>query len=508
MKFLRKLLKTIKLLFSRYILIILLILLQIIVIQILLVFVQATYWWVNLIVYGLDILLFFHIMNKKEAPEFKIPWIVLFLVFPITGIICWVFFSNHGLRRRHNKLIRKIDNSVKPYLSFNDLNNEDLGYATRNFNYLMNQTNYKYYKNCRVTYFESGEKYFDSIIEDLKKAKEFIFIEFFIINRGIIWDRVHAVLKEKAKEGVEIRILFDDIGSAGNMNHIYMNRLRKEGMKVEAFNKATPILSGIYNNRDHRKIVVIDHLAAYTGGNNLADEYANLEERFGHWKDTGVKVEGEAINSFIGLFLQLYDLETKSVSDYDKLLNYKYEKFEEEGYVMPFGDGPKPFFKELIGEGNFLNMINGAKKSIMISSPYLIPTHSLVSAIRNAALRGVLVKIMLPGIPDKKIPYGLAKSYFKYLMDAGVKIYLYTPGFNHNKCVVVDEEIAFNGTINFDYRSLVHHFECGVLLYKNPCIKDIVSDFNLTFEKCELVTKAKRFYGVGISIVNLIAPML
>ena len=508
MKFLRKLLKLIKLLFSRYILIIFLILLQLLVINIFIVYIEASYWWASLIIYLLDVLLFFHIMNKKEAPEFKIPWIVLFLIFPIAGVVTWVFFSNHGLRRRHNKLIKKIDDAVKPYLTEEIKEFEKYGTAKRCFTYLENQIHYQSYSNCRVSYFESGEKYFDSMIEDMKKAKEFIFIEFFIINRGIIWDRVHEVLKEKAKENVEIRILFDDIGSAGNMNHIYMQKLRKEGMKVVAFNKATPILSGIYNNRDHRKIVVIDHIAAYTGGNNLADEYANLEERFGHWKDTGVRVEGKAINSFIALFLQLYDLETKKVSDYAKLLNYEYPKFDEEGFVMPFGDGPKPFFNELIGEGNFLNMINGAQESIMISTPYFIPTHSLVSAIRNAALRGVDVKIMLPGIPDKKLPYGLAKSYFRYLISSGVKIYLYKPGFNHNKCVVVDNKLAFNGTINFDYRSLVHHFECGILMYKCPCINDIVEDFNQTFEKCELVTKTRLFTGLATSIINLIAPML
>ena len=433
---------------------------------------------------------------------------ICFLIFPVAGLVTWLFFSNHGLRRRHNKIIKKIDASVKPYLTSYVEDYNELGEAKNAFSYLENQIRYCTYSNCRVSYFESGEKYFDSMIEDMKKAKDFIFIEFFIINRGIIWDRVHEVLKEKAKEGVEIRILFDDIGSAGNMNHIYIQKLRKEGMKVVAFNKATPIMSGIYNNRDHRKIVVIDHMAAYTGGNNLADEYANLEKRFGHWKDTGVKVEGRAINSFIALFLQLYDLETKKVSDYDKLLNYEYEVFDEEGFIMPFGDGPKPFFNELIGEGNFLNMINGAKNSIMISSPYFIPTHSLVSAIRNAALRGVDVKIMLPGIPDKKIPYGLAKSYFKYLIDSGVKVYLYTPGFNHNKCVVVDNELAFNGTINFDYRSLVHHFECGVLMYKCRCINDIVEDFNKTFEECRLITKPRRLAGIATSIVNLIAPML
>lgn len=507
--YMKKLLKFVKMLFSRYILIFILLVIQIGFLWLVLDILETEYFWIRLIFWAIEIIIFFHLMNKKEAPEFKIPWIVIFLLIPLTGIIAYIFFKNHGIRKRHNKILINLKNDISKYFLPDDdvINFENENSAGGAFKYLAKQNSLRCYSHSKVTYFEVGEKYFEDIIKTLKMAKEFIFIEFFIISRGKLWNEVLEILEEKAAEGVDIKILFDDIGSAGNMNHMYLQKLRKKGIEVVAFNKVVPILSGIYNNRDHRKIVIVDHIAAYTGGNNLADEYANIIQRFGHWKDTGVKIQGRAMNNLIALFLQLYELETKKKYDYDKLFNYEYEIYDDPGYVIPFGDGPKPFFSELIGEGNFLNMINSAKKSVYISSPYLIPTHSLISAIRNAALRGVDVRIMLPGIPDKKLPYKLAKCYFKYLYDAGVKIYLYTPGFNHNKCVLVDEELAFDGTINFDYRSLVHHFECGILMYKTPCIKDILNDFNNTFEKCELVVNPKKKFGIILSIANLFAPL-
>lgn len=510
-KILEKFLIFLKLLFSRYLIISILFVLQVGLIWLMIGIIQNYYWWVRLGFYTIELFIFFHIMNKKEAPEFKIPWIILFFIFPIVGLIIWIFFRNHNLKRSHLKRLQDMDLKFKPYFEITDEERKemslDISDYKNHFDYLEKVNHYKAYKNSHIEYFKVGEEYFKDMISEMKKAKEFIYIEFFIIHRGKLFDEIHEVLKEKVRQGVDVRILLDDIGSAGYMNHFYMQKLRKEGIKVHAFNKVIPIMSGIYNNRDHRKIVIIDHNCAYTGGCNLADEYANIISRFGHWKDTGVKIKGMAMNNLIALFISLYQLEVKEKLDYEKLLNYNYETYNEGGYIMPFGDGPRPFYNELIGEGNYLNLINKAKKTIYISTPYLIPTHSLISAIRNAAIRGVDVKIMLPGIPDKKIPYQMAKSYFKYLVDAGVKIYLYKPGFNHNKCVLVDDEIAFNGTINFDYRSLVHHFECGVLMVKTPCIEDIKKDFEETFNQSVLVTNPKRSFGLLLSLANLFAPL-
>jgi cardiolipin synthase len=250
---------------------------------------------------------------------------------------------------------------------------------------------------------------------------------------------------------------------------------------------------------------------AFTGGINLADEYANIIERFGYWKDTMIKIEGSAINNLIVTFLQNYNLCYGKVSDYNKYLNYEYPKYDDEGFVMPFGDGPGGIDDALIGEQNYINMLHFAKKKIYISTPYLVPTYQLIDALRNAALRGVEVHLIVPGIPDKKAVYLVAKSHFRYLLDAGVNIYIYTPGFNHMKSALADDELAFVGTINYDFRSLVHHFECGALLYKTECIKDIHDDFEQMISVSQKVPKDFKIRGLAKSfcaIVKLIEPLL
>lgn len=507
----QKLLTFLKLLFSRYLIILILFILQVAFIWLVVSLLQQQYWWVRLGFYAVETIIFFHIMNKKESPDFKIPWLILFFLFPVVGLVVWLFFRNHRLKKSHLRRLNEMDLKFYPYFKTTDEEklkmHEDIPDYENHFKYLEKVNHYKAYNDSHIEYFSSGEAYFNDMISEMKKAKEFIYIEFFIIHRGKLFDEVHEILKQKVKEGVDVRILIDDIGSSGYMNHIYLQKLRKEGIKIHAFNKVVPIMSGIYNNRDHRKIVIIDHIAAYTGGCNMADEYANIIKRFGHWKDTGVKIQGPAMKNLIALFLSLYQIEVKNVPDYKKVLDYNYKTYQDGGYIMPFGDGPKPFYNELIGEGNYLNLINNAKKTVYISTPYLIPTYSLINAIRNAALRGVDIRIMLPGIPDKRLPYSMAKNYFKYLVDAGVKIFLYKKGFNHNKCIVVDSSIAFNGTINFDYRSLVHHFECGVLMANTPCVKDIVDDFEKTFEECILVEHPKKRFGLLLSLANLFAPL-
>ena len=326
-----------------------------------------------------------------------------------------------------------------------------------------------------------------------------------------MWSEVQEVLKQKALEGVDVRIVYDDMGSGGNISYFTPRKLAKYGIKAYKFHPFRPLLSGVYNNRDHRKIVIIDHQMAFTGGINLADEYANIIKRFGYWKDTMVKIEGQAINNLIVTFLQNYNLCTGTVSDYNKYLLYDYEKFDEPGYVMPFGDGPGGIDDALIGEQNYINILNFAKKSVYISTPYLVPTYSLLDALRNASLRGVDVHLILPGIPDKKAVYAVAKSHFHYLLAAGVKIHIYKPGFNHMKTMLADDQLAFVGTINFDFRSLVHHFECGTLLYKTPCCKDIREDFDEMIAQSELVPtnfKLKRGTRWFCSIVKLITPLL
>ncbi len=462
------------------------------------------------------VIIFFKIVNKEEDPEFKIPWIVMMLLLPFFTSMMYLIFGNHGLRRKDNVIITATKNAYNAHFKFKNEGEEkqyekDLGNAVGAFNYLHNTTLLGAHKNNRVSYYKSGEEFFPAFIEGIKQAKEFIFIEFFIITDGEMWTQVQEVLKQKAEDGVDVRIVYDDMGCGGTISYFTPSILKKHGIKAYKFHPFRPLLSGVYNNRDHRKIVIVDHQMAFTGGINLADEYANIIERFGYWKDTMVKIEGSAINNLIATFLQNYDLCTGLVSDYNHFLMYDYPKFDDPGYVMPFGDGPGGIDNHLIGEQNYVNILNYAKKSCYISTPYLVPTYELIDAMRNAALRGVDVHLILPGIPDKKAVFAVAKSHFHYLLESGVHIHIYMPGFNHMKSAIADDELAFVGTINFDFRSLVHHFECGTLLYKNPCLKEIRADFDEMISVSKPVHKDYRPYGGTrwfCTLIKLFTPLL
>lgn len=429
-----------------------------------------------------ELLIYFLVIRKDENPEFKIPWIACLILLPILTAFFYLIFANHGLRPKDKKFTPKIKEIIDDKFYQDrfkraefkmDVNKEYQGI----FKFLKANTGLHSTKGNRITYYKNGETFFPEFKRALKTAKKFIFLEFFIISIGKEWDEIEKILLKKNEEGVEIRLIYDDMGCFGTLPPNYDKKLRKIGIKCVRFNKFTPLLSGIYNNRDHRKIAVIDHEIAFTGGMNLADEYANEEERFGYWKDTMVKVEGPGIANFIATFLTNYDLTTKTLSDYDKYLDEDFPLYEEEGYTFFFGDGPKIGDHIPIGEINYINLINSASESIYISTPYLIMPYTLLQAIRTAAQRGVDIKLFVPGIPDKKVVYWMAKCDFYQLTKYGVHVYTYTPGFNHEKQVVIDDKLAFCGTINFDFRSLVHHYECGVTMYNTSVIKEMISDF-------------------------------
>ena len=464
----------------------------------------------------ISIILFFKIINKWEDPEFKIPWLIFLFVIPIVTCTFYLIFADHGLPRREKKVMKEYYQRINPFLDHNEKNNlsysHELDDAYGVFNYIASTAKMGIHRDNRITYYKNGEAFFPAFIEGLKKAEKFIFIEFFIITDGKEWSEVQEILKQKAQAGVDVRIIYDDMGCGGTISSFTPRRLRKYGIKCYKFHPFRPILSGVFNNRDHRKIVVIDHKMAFTGGINLADEYANLIERFGYWKDTMVKIEGTGISNLIATFMANYGIASKKVPDeLEQYINYNYQKFEGEGYVMPFGDGPGGIDNELIGEQNYINILKYAKKKVYISTPYLIPTYQLMDAMRNVAMRGVEVHLIVPGIPDKKLVYLCAKGNFKPLLQAGVKIYTYTPGFNHMKSMLADDELAFVGTINFDFRSLVHHFECGTLVYKSDCIKDIKNDFEEMLSVSKQVPqnfKLNIFARMLCGIVKLISPLL
>ena len=477
--------------------------------------VALVYLALRVVIFIVAFIIFFKIIAKQEDPEFKIPWIVGMLLFPFLCSILFLIFGNHGLNRRDKKLVKANLKAYDDYCLISTRRQErykqELGRAEGAFNYINSTTGLFATKHNKVKYYKNGETFFPDLLEGLERAKEFIFIEFFIITDGKEWDVVQDVLKRKAQEGVDIKIIYDDMGCGGTISSFTPRKLRKYGINCLKFHPFRPILSGVYNNRDHRKIVVIDHQMAFTGGINLADEYANEIERFGYWKDTMVRIEGPGINNLITVFLQNFSLASHKVAEYEKYLEYEYPWCEEEGFVLPFGDGPGGIDDALVGEQTYINILNYAQEEVFISTPYLVPTYSLLDALRNAALRGVKVHLILPGIPDKKMVYLVAKSNFRYLLDAGVNIYLYTPGFNHMKTILADDSLAMVGTINFDFRSLVHHFECAAVLYKNTCIKDIKEDFLEMLEQSAPVPKdfnLRRGQRRFCALIKLISPML
>lgn len=475
----------------------------------------SLFWAVVKLVEAIFVIVLYHkILNKHEDPEFKVAWLIGLVVLPLFVAFIYVVFSNKGLSREEKRVMELSRTAYVPYLKMHDRafheNENAVGDGLGPLNYIKNTSGMGYHSHNHIDYYKNGETFFPKMIEALKEAEEFIFIEFFIISDGKEWNKVKEVLIEKAKQGVEVRLVYDDLGCAGTISPRTPKKLGKYGIKCYKFHKFRPFLHRSYNNRTHRKIVVVDHKYGFTGGCNLADEYANEIKRFGYWKDTMIRIEGSAINNLITTFLQDYDLCVKEPSDYNKYLDFDYPKFKDEGYITPFGDGPGGIDNHLIGEQNYINIIHYAKKRVDISTPYLIPTYQLLDAIRNAALRGVEVNLILPGIPDKKLVYQMAKSNFPFLLDSGVNIYFYTPGFNHMKSALADEELGFVGTINFDFRSLVHHFECGATLYKTPCLKELHEDFNEMIKASQKVPtdfKLGLFARFKCAILKLFYPL-
>ncbi len=505
--------KIFKLLFSKIIVIVLLFL-----VQVALIFLAFTFLEIfpifQLFSVLISLMIFLHIVNKKESPEFKIPWLVLLAVVPFFTIMVYILFANTKMSKKDSSRLKTIQNETTKLATQNK--GDCLPFLDDNFgleNYLINNRCFKGSTNSRVTYFKIGEDFWKDLLTELKKAKKYIFMEYFIIHEGQMWNSIHEILVQKVQEGVEVRLMYDDLGSVGAVKSGFCKKLQKEGIQCYKFNPFRPVVSGVHNNRDHRKITVIDGEVGYTGGVNIGDEYINAINRFGHWKDTAIKVEGGAVDNLLALFLELYDMNAKSSKDdFEKYFVNEHQVFDNAGYIHPFGDGPKPIYDEQIGENNYINLINAAKRYCYITTPYLILDYNLTTALRNAAFRGVDVRIITPHIPDKKMVFNITRSNYPYLLKTGVKIYEYTPGFIHAKMLLADDQIAFVGTINLDYRSLVHHYECGAIMYKTPCISDIKDDFTEIMKVSQEVTltnfKMSKSALLLNAIIGMFSPLL
>lgn len=428
------------------------------------------------------------LLNSRSDSSVKLTWMVLFTVLPIIGIFLYFYMQleiGHRLEKR--RLVRLNEESsqlieTEPQLMEKIQEEKDLlGVAT----FVGATGPYPVYENTNLTYYPTGEDKFLDLMEELRRAESFIFMEYFIVGEGKMWGSILDILIEKAKEGVEIRFLYDGFNEFSLLPHSYPKKLEALGIKCKIFAPIRPFVSTVYNFRDHRKICVIDGKVAFTGGINLADEYINEIERFGYWKDTAIKIKGRAVDSFTLMFLQMWAL-NDGVLDVENWLNRPQEVIQEAGHVIPYGD--IPLDGDRVGEFVYLDILNKATEYVHIMTPYLILDGEMESAIYMAAKRGVDVTIILPHIPDKAYAFALAKSHYRTLIEAGVHIYEFTPGFVHAKVFVSDNSKATVGTVNLDYRSFYHHFECGIYMEKVAVIPTIEEDFQKTLAQSQRIT--------------------
>lgn len=468
--------------------------------------------WLVLVQFIFTIIMILYLFNCSMDASAKLTWLFLIMLAPVpASIFLWFTQKNFGhrmIKERTAELIEETKDMLtqdKETLYSPELVESGTDDLCR---YVNRSGCFPIYKNTSTTFFPSGEAKFEAMLEELKKAEKFIFLEYFIITEGYMWGSILKILADKAAQGVDVRVMYDGMCEISTLTADYPKRLEALGIKCKPFSTIHPFLSSHYNYRDHRKILVIDGKVAFTGGVNLADEYINKEERFGHWKDTAVMVKGKAVESFTLMFLQMWNLTEQDV----KWDECKVEaSAESDGYVMPYCDCPLD--GERVGESVYMDILYRAKHYVHIMTPYLILDNELETALKYAAQRGVDVKIILPGIPDKKIAYSLAKSHYPQLVKYGVKIYEYDPGFVHAKIFVSDNEKAVVGTINLDYRSLYHHFECAAYMYRTSCVSDIEADYQETLKKCSAVTEEsikneKIFYKIFGAIVKILAPLM
>lgn len=478
------------------------------------------YWFSDLFpgvqaaLFACSMLLVLYIINKRQDPAYKIVWIIPVLVLPVAGFLLYFFFSQRRIRRRDRQYAIKLYEQTESCLKDGDgvcrLIEEQQDDPLRLISYIRKTRKYPAFTDTRTQFFPMGELFFERFLEEMEQAERYICLEFFIIKHGRMWDDILDVLKRKAKAGVEVRLIYDDLGCVGHLGRQYAAELRQEGIRCVVFNKLNPVFASMFNNRDHRKIAVIDGRTAFVCGANLADEYINAERRFGVWKDACLMMKGEAAWGFQVIFLQMWDYITKEKTEVSR---FKPEgpAQEADGLVQPYADNP--FDEVRLAENVFLSLIHGAKRYLYITTPYLVLNSALRSAFAAAAGKGVDIRIMTPHIPDKKAVFLVTRANYRELLENGVKIYEYSPGFIHAKTYTCDDEYAVVGTINTDYRSLFLNFECAALLYKNSAIGEMRDDFLETAKSCEQVTLEKinaipwpvRF---AQSVMNAFAPLL
>lgn len=515
----------------------------------------------------ISILVVIYIINRPINPAYKLAWCITILFIPVFGGLFYLILSVNTTRRAFRKSVREAVKQSKTHLHQNEdvlthIDNTN-HYATPQARYIYNLAGYPIHENSSASYFSSGEEMYLKMLEELEKAEKFIFLEYFIIHEGIFWNSILDILKKKAMSGVEVKIIYDDMGCIRTLPSDYPETLSQWGIECYCFNPFLPTLSLRLNNRDHRKIMVIDGVTSFTGGVNLADEYINQRKRLGgYWKDTGIMIKGDATWNFTVMFLQFWQHLSKEEVDYEKYNSHKISKKADhkasannskkskhktstneseksirkvsvnnsaksgvkssdidskagqpfgDGFVQPYADNP--LFSEVVAENVYLNIINRATNYVYITTPYLIVDQEMITALTLAAQSGVDVRIITPRIPDKKAIFMVTRSFYEPLTKAGVKIYEFVPGFIHCKMMVADDEYAVVGSINLDYRSLYLHFECAAYMYHCKVIEAIKEDILDTIEQSEEMTyeyclKLNKPYRLWLSLLRLYAPLM
>lgn len=503
--------KILKVLFGRLFIFGFLIFFQMLLLVFLLLEISDNFSNIYLILTALSFIMGIYIVVKKGNPMYKIAWLIPVLLIPLLGGIFYILFGEKRLDKQLTKNLRFLNNKSDCLIGTDTEIMENLkkesAIAYKTSKYLSQSSKLPIWQNTATTFLTPGEQKHEVMLEELKKAKKFIFLEYFIIEEGIMWNSILDVLKQKVRDGVEVRVMYDDMGCINTLKTGYWKTLGQFGIKAKVFNEFKPSLDMFMNNRDHRKIAVIDGNVGFTGGINLADEYINEYAKHGYWKDASVVLRGEAVFNLTIIFLRLWGLNSP---DYNEdIFQFKpTEIHSEQGYVFPFDDSPLD--NEQVGELAYMSLINNAKQYIYITTPYLIIDNEMTVSLKLAAKSGVDVRIVTPFFADKWFVHAVTRSSYNELIEAGIKIYEFTPGFIHSKTIVCDDEIALVGTTNFDYRSFYLHFECGCLMYKTSAIMQIKADYEDILSKSTpiQITKPKFFVGILRAVLKIFAPLM
>lgn len=508
--------KGIKPLLRRRFIVVLLLLLQLCIIIYTAVGSSTASKLVSAVLTLLSLLVCLYVVSKSDSGAYKLIWIFVILLFPVFGGLLYLLVSFQEGTKKFVRKAAKTDAKAKGLLAFPGTSEDALLDALPSHGaqvrYLQYYAGFPVYTDTQTEYLSPGENKYEALLRELSRAERYIFLEYFIIQEGTMWNSILEILKQKVAAGVQVRVLYDDIGCFLKLPKDYDQDLREMGIECRVFNPFKPVLTSMQNNRDHRKIAVIDGKVAFTGGINLADEYINAIERFGHWKDASVMVRGKAAWSFTLMFLQMWELTTGENEDYAQYYPWILTDcpIKAEGFVQPYADSPMD--KENVGEHVYLQVINSASRYLYISTPYLIIDESMMSALCLAAKGGVDVRIITPHKCDNRFVHMTTRSYYRDLMASGVRIYEYTCGFIHSKTMVADDTVATVGTTNLDFRSLYLNFECGALMYRTEAVAQLKEDFLQTLDRCQEISEADCRCGVirktFQSVLRLFAPLM